>query len=119
MTPPPRASYGAPSAQETVAGSLLDEARRLAPDAVALRRALHACPELGLDLPDTQRLVLDALDGLGLEIRTGRTLSSGTALLTAAADGPTILLRADMDALPVTEDRAWHRMRPRHCTRPA
>ncbi|MFF9085275.1 M20 family metallopeptidase [Streptomyces sp. NPDC014991] len=79
-------------------------ARRLAPGAVALRRALHRTPETGLHLPATQRLVLDALDGLGLEIRTGRALSSVTATLTGAADGPTILLRSDMDALPVTED---------------
>ncbi|MBL1086165.1 amidohydrolase [Streptomyces actinomycinicus] len=83
---------------------MLDEARRLAPEAVALRRALHRGPERGLELPATQRLILDALDGLGLEIRTGRALSSVTATLTGAADGPTILLRADMDALPLTED---------------
>ncbi|GAB1335466.1 M20 family metallopeptidase [Streptomyces sp. E-15] len=94
-----------PETPEAAAGpALLEEARRLAPGAVALRRALHRGPELGLDLPATQRLVLDALDGLGLEIRTGRALSSVTAVLTGAADGPTILLRADMDALPVTED---------------
>ncbi|MEU6669549.1 M20 family metallopeptidase [Streptomyces sp. NPDC046727] len=106
MTPAPRAAHGTPDATAvTTAGpALLDEARRLAPEAVALRRALHRGPELGLDLPATQRLVLDALDGLGLEIRTGRALSSVTATLTGAADGPVILLRADMDALPVTED---------------
>ncbi|MFI2203105.1 M20 family metallopeptidase [Streptomyces sp. NPDC020192] len=92
MTPPPRDP------------SLLDEARRLAPEAVALRRAVHRDPELGLDLPETRRRVLGALDGLGLEIRTGRALSSVTAVLTGAADGPTILLRADMDALPVAEE---------------
>ncbi|MBY8844801.1 M20 family metallopeptidase [Streptomyces sp. SP2-10] len=108
MTPPPRAAHGtpdaAPSGPAAVAPALLREARRLAPEAVALRRDLHRGPELGLDLPGTQRLVLDALDGLGLEIRTGRALSSVTATLTGAADGPTILLRSDMDALPVTED---------------
>ncbi|MFI9251776.1 M20 family metallopeptidase [Streptomyces sp. NPDC053069] len=110
MTPPSRASQGAPDAvpsgQDAVATAepaLLDDARRLAPGAVALRRALHESPELGLDLPATQHLVLGALDGLGLEILTGRTLSSVTAVLTGRADGPTILLRADMDALPVTE----------------
>ncbi|MFI2205659.1 M20 family metallopeptidase [Streptomyces sp. NPDC020192] len=104
MTPPPRAPYDAPSPHDADARSLLDEARLLAPRAVALRRTLHAGPELGLELPDTQRLVLDALDGLGLEIRTGRALSSVTATLAGPADGPTILLRADMDALPVTEE---------------
>ncbi|MEU1006934.1 M20 family metallopeptidase [Streptomyces sp. NPDC005890] len=111
MTPPPRTAHGTPdagpprpAAVATAGPALLDEARRLAPEAVALRRALHRSPEPGLDLPATQRLVLDALDGLGLRIRTGRALSSVTATLTGAADGPTILLRADMDALPVTED---------------
>ncbi|MYW48810.1 M20 family metallopeptidase [Streptomyces sp. SID161] len=107
MTPPPRAAHGTPDAAPpgtTTGPGLPREARRLAAEAVALRRALHRGPEQGLDLPATQRLVLDALDGLGLEIRTGRALSSVTATLAGAADGPTVLLRADMDALPVTED---------------
>ncbi|MFH9398644.1 M20 family metallopeptidase [Streptomyces sp. NPDC017638] len=112
MTSTPRTTGGTPDdpapdrpAAVRLAGpGLLDEARRLAPGAIALRRALHRGPEQGLDLPATQRLVLDALDGLGLDIRTGRALSSVTATLTGAADGPAILLRADMDALPVTED---------------
>ncbi|MEU2059151.1 M20 family metallopeptidase [Streptomyces sp. NPDC013455] len=106
MTPAPRSAPGTPDAARSaaVAGpALLDEARRAAPEAVALRRALHRGPEAGLELPATQRLVLDALDGLGLEVRTGRALSSVTATLTGAADGPAILLRADMDALPLTE----------------
>ncbi|MGW0880329.1 M20 metallopeptidase family protein [Streptomyces sp. NPDC002671] len=112
MTPSPRVSHAAPplpgsprgALPDSLLGSVLDEARRLAPEAVALRRALHSSPELGLDLPGTQRLLLDALDGLGLELRTGRALSSVTATLSGPADGPAILLRADMDALPVTEE---------------
>ncbi|MEU1074589.1 MULTISPECIES: M20 family metallopeptidase [unclassified Streptomyces] len=111
MTPAPRAPHGAqdaalsqPSAGAPAGPPLLDAARRLAPEIVALRRALHQCPEEGLDLPNTQGLLRDALDGLGLDIRGGRTLSSLTAVLSGAADGPTILLRADMDALPVTEE---------------
>ncbi|MFJ7147853.1 M20 family metallopeptidase [Streptomyces sp. NPDC100445] len=102
MPPAPRTAPGTPG-PAPAGRDLLDAARRLAPDAVALRRALHRGPETGLHLPATQRLVLDALDGLGLEIRTGRALSSVTATLRGAADGPTILLRSDMDALPVTE----------------
>lgn len=111
MTPPPAGAHEVPdaaadrrAAAPTGGLSLLDEARHLAAEAVALRRALHGGPELGLDLPGTQRLVLDALDGLGLEMRTGHALSSVTATLAGPADGPTILLRADMDALPVTEE---------------
>ncbi|MEU0252844.1 M20 family metallopeptidase [Streptomyces sp. NPDC006184] len=106
MTPQPRTAPGTPDAARSGPDlpGLPRAARRPAADAVALRRALHRTPETGLHLPATQRLVLDALDGLGLEIRTGRALSSVTATLTGATDGPTILLRSDMDALPVTED---------------
>jgi hippurate hydrolase len=72
-------------------------------DTVALRRRIHEHPELGLDLPRTQAAVLEELDGLGLEVRTGEALSSIVADLDAG-DGPTVLLRGDMDALPMSED---------------
>ncbi len=75
-------------------------------DVVALRRRLHKHPELGLDLPLTQAAVLEALDGLPLEIRLGRSASSVVAVLEGAAPGPAIILRGDMDALPLTEDNA-------------
>ncbi|MCV2393071.1 M20 family metallopeptidase [Actinotalea sp. M2MS4P-6] len=83
---------------------LLDDARALAPELDELRRALHTIPEVGLDLPETQAALLEALDGLDLEVQTGSGLSSVTAVLRGAKPGPTVLLRADMDALPVTED---------------
>ena len=83
---------------------LLEPARDLLGDVVELRRSLHLHPELGLDLPRTQAAVLDALDGLGLDVRTGSSLSSVVADLDGGADGPTILLRGDMDALPMPED---------------
>jgi amidohydrolase len=68
-----------------------------------LRRSIHAEPEIGLDLPRTQGKVLAALDGLPLEITKGRELSSVTAVLRGGRPGRTVLLRGDMDALPVTE----------------
>jgi amidohydrolase len=71
---------------------------------VELRRSLHAEPEIGLDLPRTQAKVLAALDGLGLRISTGKALTSVTAVLKGSRPGPTVLLRADMDALPLQED---------------
>ncbi|MBW5482489.1 M20 metallopeptidase family protein [Streptomyces bambusae] len=71
---------------------------------VALRRSIHRFPELGTHLPRTQQAVLEALDGLGLEPATGSGASSVTATLDGARPGPTVLLRADMDALPVDED---------------
>ncbi len=67
------------------------------------RRALHTAPEVGLDLPRTQETVLRGLEGLPLEITLGGTSSAVTAVLRGGRPGPTVLLRADMDALPVTE----------------
>lgn len=79
-------------------------ARKLLTPAIDLRRRIHAHPEVGLDLPHTQRLVLDSLDGLGLEISTGEASTSVVAVLEGGRPGPTTLLRADMDALPMPED---------------
>ncbi len=83
-------------------------ARELGPDLIALRRRLHRTPELGLDLPETQARVLDALGGLDLEVHAGSSLSSVVAVLRGGAphegERPVILLRGDMDALPVTEE---------------
>ncbi len=89
----------------TMTDDLLDGAKGFLPGVVELRRDLHLHPELGTDLPRTQAAVLEALDGLGLDVRTGSSLSSVVADLDGGAgDGPTILLRGDMDALPMPED---------------
>lgn len=91
------------------AESLLREATLLADDISSLRHALHREPEIGLDLPRTQRKVLDALAGLPLEITQGLQVSSVTAVLRGAGgpaqdpSPPAVLVRADMDALPVHE----------------
>jgi amidohydrolase len=71
---------------------------------IDLRRRLHRQPEIGLQLPRTQAAVLDALEGLPLEVTTGRSTTSVVAVLRGARPGPTYLLRGDMDALPVHED---------------
>jgi hippurate hydrolase len=83
--------------------SLRDDATALQDDLAALRRELHRIPEIGLHLPRTQERVLAALDGLPLEVSTGTALSSVTAVLRGDRPGPMVLLRGDMDALPVTE----------------
>lgn len=87
--------------------SLTNDAAALRPELTQLRHALHAQPEIGLHLPGTQEQVLTWLDGLGYEVVLGKGLSSVTAVLrgTAEVAGPTrtVLLRADMDALPVQE----------------
>jgi hippurate hydrolase len=76
----------------------------LLPEAIELRRAIHAEPELGLDLPKTTAKVKAALAGLPLEIREGPSTSGVVAVLRGPANGRTVLLRGDMDALPLTED---------------
>jgi len=73
-------------------------------DAVDLRRRIHRHPELGLDLPVTQATVLEALDGLPVTTTTGTATSSVIAVLDGDEPGPTVLLRGDMDALPMPED---------------
>ncbi|MFF8897313.1 M20 family metallopeptidase [Streptomyces lydicus] len=83
--------------------NLRDDARALSDDLVRMRRTLHRIPETGLDLPRTQEAVLAELDGLPLEISTGAGLSSVTAVLRGGRPGPAVLLRGDMDALPVAE----------------
>jgi hippurate hydrolase len=80
------------------------EARTLLPEVVELRRRIHRRPELGLVLPETQKAVLEALGGLDVELQTGGRTSAVVAVLRGARPGPTLLLRADMDALPLTED---------------
>jgi amidohydrolase len=71
---------------------------------VAVRRRLHAHPEIGLQLPATQTVVVEELVKLGLEPVLGQSVSSVTAVIDGARPGPTVLLRADMDALPLQED---------------
>ncbi len=83
---------------------LLDAARAELPGVVDLRRTLHRHPELGLELPRTQAAVLASLEGLPLEVRTGDSLTSVVADLDGGLPGPTVLLRGDMDALPMPED---------------
>ncbi|MFJ3212568.1 M20 metallopeptidase family protein [Streptomyces flaveolus] len=80
-----------------------EQSETMAPQLVELRHALHREPELGLHLPLTQSKVLAALDGLPLEIATGKRLTSVVAVLRGARPGPAVLLRGDMDALPVRE----------------
>src|SRR5918993_826922 len=73
-------------------------------DIVALRRDIHREPELGFDTEKTAKKVLDALDALPLEIQTGVAENGVVATLRGeGGGGPTVALRADMDALPIHE----------------
>ena len=84
--------------------TLRDGAHDLLSDVVGLRRALHEWPEIGNDLPITREKVLEALDGLPLDVTLHETTSGIAALLEGGKPGPTVLLRGDMDALPLTEE---------------
>jgi amidohydrolase len=84
-------------------GSVRDDADGLAGEIADLRHSIHREPEIGLQLPKTQRKVLEALAGLPLEVTCGQALTSVTAVLRGRRPGKTVLLRGDMDALPVTE----------------
>jgi hippurate hydrolase len=83
--------------------SILERARCSAARAVALRRRLHATPELGLELPETKRVVLESLGGLPVAIREFARSSGVLATLRGGSRDRSVLLRADMDALPLTE----------------
>jgi hippurate hydrolase len=85
---------------------LLEAAKKLQPEVTALRRAIHQEPELGLENPATRAKVLALLDGLPLEIALHQKTSGIVATLRGAKPGRRILLRADMDALPMPEDNA-------------
>ncbi|GAA4734258.1 M20 family metallopeptidase [Actinomycetospora chibensis] len=104
MSAPERRAGGRRAAHRAPERALLAEARALQPRTLALRRALHRHPETGLTLPVTQAAVLSALEDLPLEVDTGRECSSVVAVLRGARPGPSVLVRADMDALPMHED---------------
>lgn len=84
---------------------LLEQARGLSDSIVALRRAIHAEPELGLHTPKTRDKVRAALAHLPLTWREGPSTTGLVATLKGGAGpGRRVLLRGDMDALPMTEE---------------
>jgi hippurate hydrolase len=83
---------------------LLEGARSLQPRTVALRRHIHRHPEQGLQLPQTQAAILHALEGLPLKVTKGESTTSVVAVLEGEQPGPSVLLRGDMDGLPLQED---------------
>ena len=84
--------------------SLLEAAQALAPQITDLRRAIHAEPELGLHCPMTMQKIREALADLPLEWREGTSTTGQVATLRGGAAGDKrVLLRGDMDALPMDE----------------
>ncbi len=80
------------------------DAEAILPDLVTLRRAIHVEPELGLQNPKTLAKIKAALAGLPLEFREGPSTTGLIAILRGSDNGRTVLLRGDMDALPLHED---------------
>jgi amidohydrolase len=82
----------------------LAQAASMREDLVACRRDLHRYPELGFEEFRTSGIVAAELATLGLEVQTGIATTGVVGLLEGDGDGPTVLVRADMDALPIHEE---------------
>lgn len=82
---------------------LINQAQSHQADLVKVRRELHQTPEFGLDLPRTLEIILREVGDLG-DVTLGKNMTAAAILIRGAKPGPTVLLRADMDALAVTED---------------
>lgn len=88
---------------QDMSASINNSTAKIMPQVVEWRRHLHQYPELSNREFKTAKYVEDNLRKLGLEIKTGVAKTGVVAILKGAQPGPTIALRADMDALPVTE----------------
>lgn len=84
--------------------SLRDEIRALNAQLIADRRHFHQHPELGFQERETAAYVAERLRSLGIDPQTGVAQTGVVGLISGRAPGPTVLLRADMDALPLTEE---------------
>ncbi len=88
----------------TVTATLRDEIDEWLPELIETRRDFHRHPELGLEEVRTSGIVADRLRAIGFEdVRTGLAVTGVKAVLRGGKPGKTLLLRADMDALPIEE----------------
>src|SRR5437764_414050 len=87
--------------------TLRDEIAEWEPELIATRRDFHMHPELGLEEVRTSGIVVERLRALGFdEIQTGIAVTGVKAVLRGGKPGKTLLLRGDMDALPIEEENA-------------
>ncbi len=99
----------------------LEGSHAMKSETIALRRSIHREPELGLKTPKTLAKVNAALAGLPLQFKSGPSTTGLIAILEGARPGRTVLLRGDMDALPMPEDTTSsfvRRLRRDACVRP-
>jgi amidohydrolase len=93
-----------PAPAQDLATTVDQKVRALEPKIIAWRRDIHQYPELSNREVRTSKLVADHLRKLGIEVRTGVAKTGVVGLLKGGKPGPVVALRADMDALPVTEE---------------
>lgn len=98
------ASIAALAQAQQLSAEIDQLAAGLEPKVISWRRDIHQHPELGNREVRTAKLVADHLQSLGLEVRTGVAHTGVVAVLRGGKPGPVVALRADMDALPVTEE---------------
>ena len=94
---------GIAEAQSPLAADIDQRTAQLEGKVVEWRRDIHQHPELGNREVRTAKLVADHLRSLGIEVKTGVAHTGVMGVLRGARPGPVVALRADMDALPVTE----------------
>ena len=94
--------------------SISEQVKALAPAMIGLRRDLHQHPELGFQEVRTAGIVARRLTQLGYAVRTGLGKTGVTGFLRGGRPGKTVLLRADIDALPIPEETevAWRSQSP-------
>ncbi|SDU51109.1 MULTISPECIES: M20/M25/M40 family metallo-hydrolase [Pseudomonas fluorescens group] len=97
------ASHAGAATMDSARTQIAEQAQKLEPELLETRRDLHAHPELGNTEKRTAELVAKQLQAMGLEVKTGVARTGVVAILKGALPGPTVALRADMDALPVKE----------------
>ncbi|MEK6209336.1 MAG: amidohydrolase [Pseudomonadota bacterium] len=93
-----------PAPAQDLATTVDQKVRALEPEIIAWRRDIHQNPELANREVKTAKLVADQLRKLGIEVKTGVAKTGVVGLLKGGKPGPVVALRADMDALPVTEE---------------
>ena len=96
--------YGRLGGATAAAEKIRSLTKKIEPELIAIRRDLHAHPELGLQEKRTSALVAKYLLKLGFEVRTGFAVTGVLGILKGGKPGPIVAMRADMDALPISEE---------------
>src|SRR5512135_1634374 len=95
---------GVPAASPALEKRIPALVEAIAPSLIGIRRDIHQHPELAFQEVRTSRLVAERFTKLGLEVRTGIAWTGVLGILRGGKPGPVVALRADMDALPITEE---------------